>query len=73
MLIPSGCWNEACLHWSLVHEHAIQIFGSLDGRIWFGEDDSGDAEAASTLVVSHQYPFDLTNRFGEVFLCAIGS
>ena len=64
---------RACLHRSLVHEHAVQIFGRFHSRICFRKDDGSNAETASTLVVSHQYSSDWPNGFGKIFLCAVGS
>lgn len=64
---------EACLHLSLVHQHAVEVFERFGSSVCFGEDDSGNAQTAPVLIVRYQNPSDWSNGFGKIFLCAIGS
>lgn len=65
-----GClqYRYACLHWSLVDEHAIQIFGGLCSCIGFREDNVGNATALTGLVVLESDLLDKAYRLVEVFL-----
>lgn len=46
----------------------IKLLGGLGGSVGAGEDDGGDATAASVLVVGEHHLLDGACRLGEVFL-----
>ena len=60
--------SDACLHWSLVDEHSIELFGSLRSRTWLGKSNVCDATALAALVVLDGDLLDWSDRLLEVFL-----